>query len=60
MTPRAKRRLRPAAALRRLCAWLTGTAYRPERHYMRGGARAAGESRPARRAERPPPAGHAA
>ena len=22
---------------RRLWAWLTGTGYRPERHYMRGG-----------------------
>jgi hypothetical protein len=61
MTAKAKRRLRPAAVLRRFCAWLTGTAYRPERHYMRGAAaRAAGALRPARRAEGPPPGGHAA
>ncbi|WP_255574798.1 hypothetical protein [Caldovatus aquaticus] len=26
-------------ALRRLWAWLTGSGYRPERRYMRGGAR---------------------
>jgi hypothetical protein len=24
-------------ALRELWAWLSGTGYRPERHYMRGG-----------------------
>jgi hypothetical protein len=27
----------PEAAPRRLWAWLAGTGYRPERHYMRGG-----------------------
>ncbi len=27
---------------RRLWAWLTGTGYRPERHYMRGGRGQAG------------------
>ena len=30
-------RTAPRAALSRLWAWLTGTGYRPERHYMRGG-----------------------
>ena len=28
----------PCGALRELWAWLSGTGYRPERHYMRGGA----------------------
>ena len=40
----ATRRARGTArkAVHDLWAWLTGTAYRPERHYMRGGRTAAG------------------
>jgi hypothetical protein len=33
------------APLTRLWAWLTGTGYRPERHYMRGGRTHAAGSR---------------
>ena len=43
-TRSATRRGRGGAgtAVRDLWAWLTGTAYRPERHYMRGGRTATG------------------
>jgi hypothetical protein len=44
MAPRRNargRRTSFTAALSRLWGWLTGTGYRPERHYMRGGAMAA-------------------
>jgi hypothetical protein len=40
----SRRRTRSEAArgMRSAWAWLTGTAYRPERHYMRGGPVASG------------------
>ena len=40
----SRRRTRGDAArgMRGAWAWLTGTAYRPERHYMRGGPVASG------------------
>jgi hypothetical protein len=40
----SRRRTRSEAArvTRSAWAWLTGTAYRPERHYMRGGPVASG------------------
>jgi hypothetical protein len=40
VTPR-RRGAMAARAVRDAWAWLTGTAYRPERHYMRGGRAAA-------------------
>jgi hypothetical protein len=35
---RRRRPCRPGRALRELWGWLSGTGYRPERHYMRGGS----------------------
>ena len=39
-----RRRLAATAGIRAAWAWLTGTAYRPERHYMRGGRTATGST----------------
>ena len=39
---RRRTRSEAARAMRGAWAWLTGTAYRPERHYMRGGPVASG------------------
>jgi hypothetical protein len=41
VTPHGRRGAMAARAVRDAWAWLTGTAYRPERHYMRGGRAAA-------------------
>lgn len=40
MATRTGKKGRDGGLIRRIWAWLTGTGYRPERHYMRGGREA--------------------